>query len=53
MADGRAAEVLLDVAERESAELVVTGRRGLDTLGELVLRASGIASSMTPGDPWS
>jgi nucleotide-binding universal stress UspA family protein len=37
MADGRAANVLLDVAERETAELVVTGRRGLNTLGELVL----------------
>ena len=37
MADGRAASVLLDVADREGAELVVTGRRGLNTLGELVL----------------
>lgn len=37
MADGRAADVLLDVADREAAELVVTGRRGLNTLGELVL----------------
>jgi len=37
MADGRAANVLLDVADRETAELVVTGRRGLNTLGELVL----------------
>ena len=37
MADGRAAAVVLDVAEREAAELVVVGRRGLNTLGELVL----------------
>jgi len=37
MADGRAARVLLDVADREGADLVVTGRRGLNTLGELVL----------------
>lgn len=37
MADGRAAEVLLDVADREAAELIVTGRRGLNTVGELVL----------------
>ncbi len=37
MADGRAAQVLLDVAEREAAELVVSGRRGLNTLGELML----------------
>lgn len=37
MADGRAADVLLDVADREGAALVVTGRRGLNTLGELVL----------------
>jgi nucleotide-binding universal stress UspA family protein len=37
MADGRPADVLLDVADREAAELVVTGRRGLNTLGELVL----------------
>jgi nucleotide-binding universal stress UspA family protein len=37
MADGRAAQVLLDVADREGAELVVSGRRGLNTLGELVL----------------
>jgi nucleotide-binding universal stress UspA family protein len=37
MADGRPADVLLDVAEREDAELVVTGRRGLNTLGELML----------------
>lgn len=37
MADGNAADVLLDVAEREDADLVVAGRRGLNTLGELVL----------------
>jgi nucleotide-binding universal stress UspA family protein len=37
MEDGRAARVLLDVADREAADLVVTGRRGLNTLGELVL----------------
>jgi len=37
MADGGAAAVLLDIAEREGAELVVTGRRGLNTIGELVL----------------
>ncbi len=37
MADGRAAAVVLDVADREAAELVVAGRRGLNTLGELVL----------------
>lgn len=37
MADGRAARVLVDVAEREAAELIVTGRRGLNMLGELVL----------------
>jgi nucleotide-binding universal stress UspA family protein len=37
MADGNAASVLLDVAERECAELLVSGRRGLNTLGELVL----------------
>ena len=37
MADGDAASVLIDVAERVSAELIVTGRRGLNTLGELVL----------------
>jgi nucleotide-binding universal stress UspA family protein len=37
MVVGRAARVLLDVADREGADLVVTGRRGLNTLGELVL----------------
>jgi nucleotide-binding universal stress UspA family protein len=37
LADGRPADVLLDVSERENADLVVTGRRGLNTLGELVL----------------
>jgi nucleotide-binding universal stress UspA family protein len=37
MEDGRAAGVLLDVADREGADLVVTGRRGLNTLGELML----------------
>jgi nucleotide-binding universal stress UspA family protein len=37
MADGGAASVLLDLAEREDAGLLVTGRRGLNTLGELVL----------------
>ena len=37
MADGDAPGVLIDVAERVSAELIVTGRRGLNTLGELVL----------------
>lgn len=37
MEDGPAVRVLLDVAEREGAELIVTGRRGLNTLGELVL----------------
>jgi nucleotide-binding universal stress UspA family protein len=36
-ADGAAAAVLIDVAERESADLIVTGRRGLTTLGELAL----------------
>jgi nucleotide-binding universal stress UspA family protein len=37
MEDGTAARVLVDVAEREAAELIVTGRRGLNALGELVL----------------
>jgi nucleotide-binding universal stress UspA family protein len=37
MADGKAVHVLVDVAEREAAELIVTGRRGLNTLSELVL----------------
>ncbi|HXM58468.1 MAG TPA: universal stress protein [Candidatus Dormibacteraeota bacterium] len=37
LADGPAAGVVLDVAEREAADLVVTGRRGLNVLGELVL----------------
>jgi len=37
MADGDAPGVLIDVAERVSAELIVTGRRGLNMLGELVL----------------
>jgi nucleotide-binding universal stress UspA family protein len=37
MEDGRAARVLLDVADREEAVLVVTGRRGLNTLSELML----------------
>jgi nucleotide-binding universal stress UspA family protein len=37
MVDGPAARVLLDVADHEEADLVVTGRRGLNTLGELVL----------------
>jgi len=37
IADGRAADVLLDVADREAAELIVTGGQGLNPLGELVL----------------
>ena len=37
MADGPPADVLLEVAEREAAELIVAGRRGLNTLGEIVL----------------
>ena len=37
MADGRLADVLLDVADREAAELIVTGRQGLNPLGDLVL----------------
>ena len=37
MADGRPAQVVLELDDREGAELVVTGRRGLNTLGELVL----------------
>ena len=37
VADGGAADVLTDVADREAAELIVTGRRGLNTLGELAL----------------
>lgn len=37
MADGRAADIRLDVADREAAELIVTGRRGLNPPGELVL----------------
>lgn len=35
--DGCPASVLLEVAEREDAELIVTGRRGLSALGEFVL----------------
>ncbi len=47
VADGRAAAVLLDVAEREAAELVVAGRRGLNTLGELVL--GSVSQSLVHG----
>ncbi len=47
LADGRAAAVLLDVAEREAAELVVAGRRGLNTLGELVL--GSVSQSLVHG----
>lgn len=35
--DGRAPEVIADVAEREDADLVVVGRRGLGGVAELVL----------------